>query len=295
MLPSFSQDVPNSATIAITVEEKPVLGFHAGTYVQVRGKCSLGGIPGPPRPHFRPWLSALEPGRSEKCISAGAARPTALLARLLRSFLLSLSLPPLHKQGGEGSVETTVRLQNGLGYAETFEANAAYGSQQSSTYAFTAVQPRWMGAQKEADAPPRPARRTVHTERVCYRCSVMCFSACFFPAAGLESQLEMRACQTHKSFQAREEKITTQKRKSSLSHCTVAGTSAVLRSLPRPHHSSVPKPSHLSPSGHRHPLHPLHPTQRNPTQPQPTSAEAQQLHGAPPGLLRHRRLRRPPG
>lgn len=32
------QDVPNSANIAITVEEKPVLGFHAGTYVQVRAR-----------------------------------------------------------------------------------------------------------------------------------------------------------------------------------------------------------------------------------------------------------------
>lgn len=85
-----------------------------------------------------------------------------------------------------------MRLQNGLGYAETFELNAAYGSQQSSTYALTAVQPRWIGAASTAQENP-PLRALVfsypaHPAR---------------PPAGLDTQLEMRACQTHKSFQAR--------------------------------------------------------------------------------------------
>ncbi len=52
----------------------------------------------------------------------------------------------LRSQGEEGSVEATVRLNNALGYAEQLEAATTAGSQYSSTFSLSAVQPRLHGS-----------------------------------------------------------------------------------------------------------------------------------------------------
>uniref|UniRef100_A0A7S0WW56 Bacterial surface antigen (D15) domain-containing protein n=1 Tax=Pyramimonas obovata TaxID=1411642 RepID=A0A7S0WW56_9CHLO len=55
-------------------------------------------------------------------------------------------------QGGEGSVEATIKFRNLCGTADTYEIQVEKGSQQSSTYTISAVQPRLGGSDAEVEA-----------------------------------------------------------------------------------------------------------------------------------------------
>ena len=108
-------------------------------------------------------------------------------------------------------MEATVRLQNAMGFAETVEANAAYGNQMSSTYAVTALQPQWFGTPPLTRMLCTPrSRASLASERTAsglarFDCPCCASTARLFvagPRAG-DGQMEGRLCHTNKSFQAR--------------------------------------------------------------------------------------------
>mmetsp|Transcript_10237 Transcript_10237/g.19344 ORF Transcript_10237/g.19344 Transcript_10237/m.19344 type:complete len:474 (-) Transcript_10237:237-1658(-) len=70
-------------------------------------------------------------------------------------------------QGGEGSVEASVKLRNVLGLADAYELQAAKGHQQSSTFALSALLPRCVGSEAEAEMRVHK-NATSHTKHASY-------------------------------------------------------------------------------------------------------------------------------